>query len=198
MNRYAMLMLSGCFCLTIGTVGPIHRADGEVIFPSKEETKKEVAASLSQMTLVKFPDKHFDFKYPKNWQEEEPKDGPMLCTFRDYKGLVSARFAVEDLPPTETLASYGKVTDDQIKQTMAAQKILVTTVDSKTITVSGVPAQQTIYTYNLPDTNVAVKVLQVLTINKNRGYVFNYTAVSNMYDDFLGVIEAVIKSIELQ
>jgi hypothetical protein len=70
-------------------------------------------------------------------------------------------------------------------------------VSESTTEFAGTAAHQTIYTYPVDGTPMTAKVEQIITIKNGKGYVFNYTAAdANLYDDFLGVITEIVKSVE--
>lgn len=178
--------------------GIFHADSAFADMPTKEEVKKEVEKSLKETASVSNEKKGFKLKYPKNWEEAEPTDGPLACKFKTLNGLVSARLAIEALPNGMTLETYSKLTSDQVKAGMAAQHMPITLVEEGKSELSSQPAIRSVYTYPLEGTPLTAKVLQILTIKNGNGFVFNYTAAdANLYDQFMSVMNEVVKSIEL-
>ena len=165
--------------------------------PTKEEIKNEVQKSLQQVTTLSMASKGFKLQYPKNWEESEPTEGLIACRFKALHGMVSARVAVEQLPAAMTLDAYSTVTAEQIKKMMGDQHMPITILSESNTELGAVPAHKSVYTYPVEGTPLTAKVLQILAIKNGKGYVFNYTAAdANLYDDFLEVINGVVKSME--
>ncbi|MBP9089978.1 hypothetical protein KBI23_03055 [bacterium] len=167
-------------------------------FPTKKEVKEAAQLSLKEMLRYSSPQHKFSIKYPQNWGKLEPRDSPIVCKFLIMGGLASYRVAVESLPAGTTLAEYFKVTTEQVKAAMAAQKMPITVVSESDSKLAGVPAKKSIYTFTFEDSPRTPKIEQYLVVKGDRGYVFNYTADSEIFDDFHGVIESVLDSMELE
>src|SRR5438105_123467 len=90
-----------CFIATASAL--VFTLPARADYPTSEAVQKELETSMAQLTEVNFPEKGIDLKYPKNWKEEEPQAGPIFCHFKDFSGLVSARFGTEKVPDDMTL-----------------------------------------------------------------------------------------------
>ena len=148
------------------------------------------------MQVFKSTAHNFSISYPDSWTKLEPKDGPIVCKFVILNGLASYRVAVETLPAPMSLADYAKATDEQIKIAMAAAHMPVTVVSESDSKLAGVDAKKSVYTFTFEDSTHIPKTEQYLAIKGNKGYVFNYTADSEIFDDFREVIDTVLKSME--
>lgn len=167
-------------------------------FPTKKEVKEAAQLSLKEMLRYSSPQHKFSIKYPQNWGKLEPRDSPIVCKFIIMGGLASYRVAVESLPAGTTLADYFKVTTEQVKAAMAAQKMPITVVSESDSKLAGVPAKKSIYTFTFEDSPRTPKIEQYLVVKGDKGYVFNYTADSEIFDDFHIVIDRVLDSMELE
>ncbi len=174
--------------------GPAQAGD----FPTKKEVKEAAQLSLQAMSLYNSPQHKFSIKYPKNWGKLEPRDSPIVCKFIIMGGLASYRVAVENLPEGTTLVDYFKVTTEQVKAAMAAQKMPITVVSESDSKLAGVPAKKSVYTFTFEDSPRTPKIEQFLVVKGDKGYVFNYTADSEIFDDFHIVIDRVLDSMELE
>ncbi len=163
--------------------------------PSKAQVEAALKNSMGQFTPYESA-KGFRIKYPASWEPAAPNTGLVVVKFRTLKGLVSARMAVEDLPAGTTLQTYAQATNIGVKTFMAQQGMPATFLGEGNTTLAGIPASQTSYTYNLKKTTLAVKVLQIMAVRNGRGYCFNYTAASDLYDPFFRVFVEMVKSIE--
>ena len=175
-------------------VGPAFAGE----FPTKSEVKEAAQLSLNEMSVYSSPQQKFSIKYPKNWGKLEPRDTPIVCKFIIMGGLASYRVAVESLPAGTTLADYFKVTTEQVKAAMAAQKMPITVVSESDSKLAGEAAIKSVYTFTFEDSPRTPKIEQYLVVKGDRGYVFNYTADSEIFDDFHVVIEAVLDSMEIE
>jgi hypothetical protein len=167
-------------------------------FPTKKEVIEAAQLSLKDMSLYSSPQQKFSVKYPKNWGKLEPRDSPIVCKFIIMGGLASYRVAVESLPEGTTLADYFKVTTEQVKAAMAAQRMPITVVSESDSKLAGVPAKKSVYTFTFEDSPRTPKIEQYLVVKGDKGYVFNYTADSEIFDDFHIVIDQVLDSMEFQ
>lgn len=163
--------------------------------PSPYQIQVALKNSLGQFTPYESA-KGFRIKYPASWEPAAPNQGIIAVKFRTLKGLVSARMAVEDLPAGTTLETYAKATNVGVKTYMSQQGMPPTFLGEGDTTLAGNPARQTSYSYNLKGTTLSVKVLQIMTVRNGKGYCFNYTAASNVYDTFFRVVVEIVKSIE--
>jgi len=167
-------------------------------FPTKKEVKEAAQLSLQDMAVFTSAQQSFSIKYPKNWGKLEPRDSPIVCKFIIMGGLASYRVAAENLPAGTTLADYFKVTTEQVKAAMAAQKMPITVVSESDTKLAGQPAKKSVYTFTFEDSSRTPKIEQYLVVKGDKGYVFNYTADSELFDDFHAVIERVLDSMEFQ
>ena len=167
-------------------------------FPTKKEVKESALLSLQDMAVFTSAQHRFSIKYPKSWGKLEPRDSPIVCKFIIMGGLASYRVAVDDLPVGTTLADYFKVTTEQVKVAMAAQKMPITVVSESDSKLAGQPARKSFYTVTYEDSSRTPKIEQYLVVKGNKGYVFNYTADIELFDDFHVVIERVLDSMEFQ
>jgi hypothetical protein len=200
MESLAIALLMGTGALLNLTVGSpvVTQAHAESrVPPTTQQVESSVKQSLEQMTAYTNKDKAITLAYPKNWDEIEPKDGPILWKARAFNGLVSTRLGSDDLPDKTTLDTYVTATNAAVKEAMAQQKMPITVLEESRTEVASAPAAKITYTYKLAGVPATVKVLQILIVKGARGYVFNYTAQNELYDDFLPVIESMIKSIRL-
>lgn len=165
--------------------------------PTKQAAVDFAKASLKDMTTVGNASAGVKIDFPKNWEIIEKLDLPLVVKCRALNGLVSARVGIDKLPPGTHLGSYSKATNDTLKSGMAANNTPITILKESHRTLPSGPAIETIYSYKLPDAPVEVKVMQVLTLKNGRGYVFNYTAHVDYYDEFLSVAQAMVESLKL-
>ncbi|MDP3509994.1 MAG: hypothetical protein Q8T09_18635 [Candidatus Melainabacteria bacterium] len=167
-------------------------------FPTKAQVDEAAKLSLKEMAVYKSPQHKFTIKYPQNWDKLEPKDSPIVCKFLIMGGLASYRVAVESLPAGTTLADYFKVTNEQVKQAMAAQKMPITVVSESDSKLAGQPAKKSVYTFTFEDSPRTPKGEQYLVVKGDKGYVFNYTADSEVFDSFHTVIDRALDSMEFE
>lgn len=180
--------------LLLGFWAPAHAGE----FPTKKEVKEAAQLSLQDMAVFTSAHQSFSIKYPKNWGKLEPRDSPIVCKFIIMGGLASYRVAAENLPAGTTLADYFKVTTEQVKAAMAAQRMPITVVSESDSKLAGQPAKKSVYTFTFEDSSRTPKIEQYLVVKGDKGYVFNYTADSELFDDFHAVIEKVLESMEFQ
>ena len=167
-------------------------------FPTTKEVKEAAQLSLQDMAVFTSAHQSFSIRYPKNWGKLEPRDSPIVCKFIIMGGLASYRVAAENLPAGTTLADYFKVTTEQVKAAMAAQRMPITVVSESDSKLAGQPAKKSVYTFTFEDSSRTPKIEQYLVVKGDKGYVFNYTADSELFDDFHAVIEKVLESMEFQ
>lgn len=167
-------------------------------FPTKQQVDEAAKLSLREMAVYKSPLHKFSVKYPQNWDKLEPKDSPIVCKFLVMGGLASYRVAVESLPAGTTLADYVKVTNEQVKQAMAAQKMPITVVSESDSKLAGEPAKKSVYTFSFEDSPRTPRGEQYLVVKGDKGYVFNYTADSEVFDSFHTVIDRALDSMEFE
>ena len=182
--------------ISLCSAGTIHPTFADPVTTTSEQVG-ESKPKHDKWTLFNSPEKGFKLKYPSDWAEEEFQQGPLVCKFKTLNGLVSARMAVEQLPPGMTLDQYSTATNQQVKAFMESEKMPVTIVEESRTVFNTVPACKIVYTFPLADKPATTKAMQILAVKNGRGYVFNYTAISDKYDEFLTVINTVVNSIEL-
>jgi hypothetical protein len=194
----SLMGASAVINLTVGNpvVSQAHVAERTA--PTPAEVHKVVSASLEQMVPFASKDNKVKLKYPKNWEEMEPTGSPIFWKIRALGGLASARIATEQIPTGTSLESYANATKAAVQEQMTKQQMPVTVVEDQVIKIAGQPAMQTDYTYELAGTKETVEVLQVVFVQGQNGYVFNFTAQHEMFDDFMPVVSAILNSIEVE
>ncbi|HEY9678784.1 MAG TPA: hypothetical protein V6C76_12295 [Drouetiella sp.] len=165
--------------------------------PSSKAIEENVQQSLKEFSESKNTDRGITLKYPKSWDKASvPAGSPLVCKFLTFSGLASFRIAVDQLPADVSLDEYVKVSESQIAKVMVANSMPMKRVTSEEATVGGSPATKAIYTMTVEGTPDKAKVLQYFIVVKNRGYVFNFTADSTMYDAYMPVMDQVVQSIQ--
>lgn len=164
--------------------------------PSQAEVKAEIQSSLDRLDVYTDTQEGIKFKYPASWQKKEEKEGPIFFSFAVFKGIVNVNVGSEKLPDGVTLETYADSTREQVLKSEIPRATPVTLLAQTETTLGTLPARQMTYTYSFSEPKVPVKVVQRLAITKTRAYIFTYTAVSDLYDDFLKVFDEVLKSVE--
>jgi len=164
--------------------------------PGKKQAQELAQTALKELVEYKNPEHGFSIKYPQSWQKEEPKNTGVICKFKTLNGLVSYRLAMDQLPAPMALDAYTKVSIEGIKVAMVAAKMPLKTVEQKSGVFGGVPATEIIYTLKMEGSERTAKARFILATYKSRGYVFYYTADSQLFDTFMPVIRAVVESMK--
>ncbi|CAN5373309.1 hypothetical protein BH11CYA1_BH11CYA1_50540 [soil metagenome] len=194
-NILSKSLLAALFSLTLAT-STLSSSASAAGLPSRDEIKSVAKLSLKNIQVFSSPAHNFSINFPDNWTKVEPKDSPIVCKFLVLNGLASYRVAVETVPAGTTLSDYFKATTEQVKVAMAAARMPVTIASETDSKLAGVAAKKSIYTFTFEDSAHIPKTEQYLAINGNKGYVFNYTADSEVFDDFREVIDTVLNSME--
>jgi hypothetical protein len=195
MKQVKNLILTGSsvciLCIGAGHAGTAQAAGG----PSEDEVTSEVQKSLSEMVPY-VSTRGFKLKYPKTWEVTDFKEGLLACKFKTLNGLVSTRIAIEELPAGIALEAYSSSTFSAVKKYMDTEKMPITLVSEGSTDFGSSPARKSVFTYTIPGTPVTTTTMQIVSVKNGRGYAFNYTAESILFDRFLPVVTKMVKSME--
>jgi serine/threonine-protein kinase len=164
--------------------------------PSSENTSKN-----SWQSYVDSPNR-FKLKYYPTWQAEDTQNlvtgeavmftSPNQSSIDKYRENVSIR--VENLTkPETTLAEYTKSAITEIKKYYRDAKI----TESSSILMAKKPANLVVYT-GKDENGLAIKNLEVWTIDQGKAYIVTYKADPKQYYGFLQTVMTMINSFELK
>ncbi len=149
----------------------------------------------------KHPRDRYTIQYPKNWEASEKVNyvsaiflSPLendLDVFRENVNIV-----IQDLSETPLDGNLAKYTDVAIGQMQNAFKQNLMVVESRPMTLSGLPAYKFVYIGKNPGAP-DIKNLHVWTIDGHKAYQISYTAMRESFDKYLPQVRIMIKSFKI-
>lgn len=141
-------------------------------------------------------------KYPSNWQKKDVRNvvtgenvlftSPVASVSNKYQANISVR--VENLTnPQTNLASYTELTIAEIDRYYQDAKI----IESSPITLAKKPASLIVYT-GKDENSLAIKNLEVWTLDRGKAYIVTYKAQPDRYYQNLEAAMAIINSFEIE
>jgi eukaryotic-like serine/threonine-protein kinase len=141
-------------------------------------------------------------KYPNNWQKKDVRNvvtgenvlftSPVASMENKYQASISVR--IENLTnPQTSLASYSKLTIAEIDRYYQDAKI----IESSPITLAKKPGSLIVYT-GKDENSLAIKNLEVWTIDRGKAYIITYKAQPDRYYQHLEAAMAMINSFEIR
>jgi eukaryotic-like serine/threonine-protein kinase len=141
-------------------------------------------------------------KYPMNWQQKDIQNvvtgenvlftSPLATTGNKYQANISIR--IENLTNLQTtLASYTRSTIAEIDRYYQDAKI----IESSPITLAKKPGNLIVY-IGKDENSLAIKNLEVWTIDRGKAYILTYKAQPDRYYQYLEAAMAMINSFEIR
>ncbi len=141
-------------------------------------------------------------KYPNNWQKKDVRNvvtgenvlftSPVASMENKYQANISVR--IENLTnPQTSLASYTKLTIAEIDRYYQGAKV----IESSPITLAKRSGSLIVYT-GKDENAVAIKNLEVWTIDRGKAYIITYKAQPDRYYQHLEAAMAMINSFEIR
>lgn len=141
-------------------------------------------------------------KYPLSWKKIENEYGAVAVFLAPKEGALdvfqeNVTFIVQDI--SKNPVSLKAYTETAIRQVQAVFKSGIEIVESEPTYFAGQTAHKFIYAgvdKNRPELNL--KAMYVWFIKDDRAYQFNYTAMQNKFDKYLGTVEKMMSSFEVK
>ncbi len=141
-------------------------------------------------------------KYPHNWQQKDTRNvvtgenvlftSPVASMGNKYQANISVR--IENLTNSQTsLSNYTKLTIAEIDRYYQGAKI----IESSPITLAKKPGSLIVYT-GKDENSLAIKNLEVWTIDRGKAYIITYKAQPDRYYQHLEAAMAMINSFEIE
>ncbi len=186
------------------------------LFSSTSESKPQLSAATAMTTsipkattkpvasLQSYLDKSakIKVKYPANWQQKDIQNvvtgenvlftSPVVSAGNKYQANISIRIETLTNPQT-SLASYTQSTIAEIDRYYQDAKI----IESSPITLAKKPGSLVVYT-GKDENSLAIKNLEVWTIDRGKAYILTYKAQPDRYYQYLEAAMATINSFEIR
>jgi eukaryotic-like serine/threonine-protein kinase len=179
---------------------------------SGQETRQNVplgAASGGNFTNYTNPQYGFSLLYPTEWVNEELNPGAnatFLMSFgppaSEFGDFVFVYMAVKNLTNNNTsLDQFANQEIGLLKLPPAATSPTEDTsartiVESGQTTIAGnTPAYKVVYFEKVSGT--LSKVMEVYTVQQNKGYIFTYLAYTDIYDVYLPIAQKMVDSLNI-
>jgi eukaryotic-like serine/threonine-protein kinase len=140
---------------------------------------------------------HIKLQYPSSWDKDLNVSSPDVVTF--YPSAVNSNASltvtVDDISDEKgiPLAQYASDSNDAIKHETKDFKLLGSTTNN---TLAGLPAYKSIYSY-AGDNDTKVQGMEIGAIKGDKVYIFTYEAGPNEYDNYLSIVQQLIKSFQI-
>jgi eukaryotic-like serine/threonine-protein kinase len=185
---------------------------GAIKLFSTSVDKSQLSAATSIPTVTTTPETKWKnyidklakvkVKYPNNWQQKDVRNvvtgenviftSPVANAENKYQANISVR--IENLTnPQTSLASYTKSTIAEIDRYYQDAKI----VESSPINLAKKPGSLIVYT-GKDENSLAIKNLEVWTIDRGKAYIITYKAQPDRYYQYLEAAMAMINSFEIR
>jgi eukaryotic-like serine/threonine-protein kinase len=186
------------------------------LFSSTSAGKPQVSAATASATITpaapispahslqSYVDKSakIKVKYPANWQQKDIQNvvtgenvlftSPVASAGTKYQANISVRIETLTNPQT-SLANYTKSTIAEIDRYYQDAKI----IESSPITLAKKPGNLIVYT-GKDENSLAIKNLEVWTIDRGKAYILTYKAQPDRYYQYLEAAMATINSFEIR
>ena len=142
---------------------------------------------------------HFQLQYPKTWQIGKPIENVAVWFVAPSEGALdsfqeSVNIIVQDLRKSPmSLSMYSEMA---VKQMKAVFENNLEIVEKKPVRLSGLPAYKFNY-YGKSNAGRTYEFLHVWTIKNDIAYQVSFTASSESFDDYLPVVQSMMKSFEV-
>jgi eukaryotic-like serine/threonine-protein kinase len=200
------LVLAGTICtLLLGTgIAKLLSANDkpQLLAPMVAATKVIPSTIHPDPKWQIYTDKEMQIKYAKNWQKDDALNiitgehliftNPKQNSGEKYQENISIR--VEKLTnPRIKLSNYTQAAIAEIKKYYLDAKI----VESSSMILAGKPAKLVVYT-GKDERSLAIKNLEVWTIDRGNAYIITYKAAPDRYYQFLETAMTMINSFALK
>ena len=135
-----------------------------------------------QQSLITYknPNLGGSIQYPSDWELQEESNDKLR--FIKQEGFVTADLNVENLDESEiTLSEYANTRVNELQE----QRPEFQLISSEPTTISNMPAQKVVYTFEREEDGKTNKVMRIWGINDGRLYTLAYIAESSQYDRYL-------------
>ncbi|MDQ4073518.1 MAG: DUF1795 domain-containing protein [Thermoproteota archaeon] len=150
------------------------------------------STSLSNSLVYENPNLGYTLEYPSEWAKDESLSfiSPMSSALDEAPESIA--ITTESVPQNMTLEEYGEPMIEILESQFSNFSLL----ESSNATLSGYPATQIIYTYNMDGVNL--KNLQIWTLANNMAYVITYGGITKEFEDSLPAAQSLIDSFEIR
>ncbi|WP_310481421.1 protein kinase domain-containing protein [Chamaesiphon sp. VAR_48_metabat_403] len=176
----------------------------QVAAATASTTSKVAATTMPVASLQSYVDKSakIKVKYPATWQKKDIQNvvtgenvlftSPVASAGNKYQANISVRIETLTNPQT-SLANYTKSTIAEIDRYYQDAKI----IESSPMTLAKKPGNLIVYT-GKDENSLAIKNLEVWTIDRGKAYILTYKAQPDRYYQYLEAAMATINSFEIR
>ncbi len=201
------LVLAGAICTLLLGTGIVKLLSAtndqpKLLAPTVAATKVIAPTVQKDPNWRIYTDKDIKLKYAKNWQKDDVRNiitgeqviftSPKQDSVDKYQENISIR--VEKLTnPRITLSTYTQATISEIKKYYLDAKI----IESSSMILANKPAKLVVYN-GKDGKSLAIKNLEVWTIDRGNAYIITYKAAPDRYYQHLETAMTMINSFELK
>ncbi|MEG4804848.1 protein kinase [Microcoleus sp. ARI1-B5] len=155
--------------------------------------------NADNFTSYENPENFLKMKYPDNWEKQAQPQAVSKEVVKFIAPLGKEGNSFQENVTVTVEPSGDRTLDDYTKS--SKQEILKLDKNAKIVqdvasTMAGKNGHRVVYTTKEGDREL--KKLQVWTLKRDRAYLIAYEAEAKEYDEFLPVVEKMIKSVEVQ
>lgn len=166
------------------------------------EDTPSAEGAMNGFALYKNSQEGFSIQYPEKWAKQEGAY-ETIVTFSSPQGandtfLENVNILTEDVTafPGLTPEEYEQGSVEQIKQALTQIKNFKQ-VESKSMTLSGMPGRSVAYTSTVVANNLNVYTRQFITINNNKVYIITYTSSQNDPNKYMDLVQKMVSSFKI-
>ncbi len=142
----------------------------------------------------------FTIKYPSDWTVAPYKEGTNVIFYSPLENALdvfkeNVNIVVQDMSAQKMIPDLNKYTTIAINQMQVVFKQNFKLLESKPITISGVPGHEIVFIGHGPEMDLKIKC--AWTIKRKASYQFTYGAVASQYDKYIDKVDAMLRSLHI-